>query len=255
MIRNTFCILDGIGEKLERRLWREGILTWSDFIQSQDISFIGREKKSSYDRFLSSAVAAVDRSDAEYFAATVKRRDHWRLFQIFKQSCACLDIETSGLMPDQGGVVTVVGLYDGSEYLCFVRGENLTAEALQRELSKYKFLITFYGVGFDVPFLMRTMPGLSFDLLHFDICYGARKIGFRGGLKRLETELGIVRDKNVDGMDGYDAVRLWTHAQNGSREALELLKLYNKEDTINLYKIAEIIYDSLRTRTGITEYM
>lgn len=255
MIRNTFCILNGIGEKLERRLWRDGILTWSDFLDAQAISFIGREKKSLYDQFLSSAASAIENEDAEYFAASIRRRDHWRLFQVFKHNCACLDIETSGLTPDQGGVVTVVGLYNGSEYLCFVRGENLTAEAVRQELSKYKYLVTFYGAGFDIPFLMRTMPGLSFDLPHFDICYGARKIGFRGGLKKLETELGIPRDKNVEGMDGYDAVRLWTHAKNGSREALELLKLYNREDTINLYKIAEIIYDNLRMQTGITEYM
>jgi uncharacterized protein YprB with RNaseH-like and TPR domain len=58
----------------------------------------------------------------------------------------------------------------------------------------------------------------------------------------------------VQGMNGYDAVILWEYARQGDSEALELLKIYNKEDTVNLLKIAETIYQRLRTQTGIDEY-
>ena len=44
-------------------------------------------------------------------------------------------------------------------------------------------------------------------------------------------------------------------AQNGSAEALDLLKLYNREDTVNLFGIAEVIYQRLRVQTGIEEYL
>jgi hypothetical protein len=46
MIRNTFSILNGIGEKLEKRLWRNGILTWSDFINAPNLNFISPKNKS-----------------------------------------------------------------------------------------------------------------------------------------------------------------------------------------------------------------
>jgi uncharacterized protein YprB with RNaseH-like and TPR domain len=36
---------------------------------------------------------------------------------------------------------------------------------------------------------------------------------------------------------------------------MELLKLYNKEDTVNLFTIADIVYRRLRSLTGIEEYL
>jgi uncharacterized protein YprB with RNaseH-like and TPR domain len=255
MIKNTFSILNGIGEKLEKRLWRTGILTWDDFVDTTDIGFISPNKKKWFDEHLYSALKAIDDADAGYFAATVRRREHWRLFDVFRGDAACLDIETNGFMPGSGGVVTVVGLYDGFDYKCFIRNENLTTENLKHEFSRYKYLITFYGAGFDVPFLMRSMPDLKFDIPHFDLCFCSRKLGFKGGLKKLETDLGIKRDETVRDMDGYDAVKLWEHVRGGSSEALELLKTYNREDTVNLFGIAETVYQGLRLQTGIEEFL
>jgi hypothetical protein len=157
-------------------------------------------------------------------------------------------------MPGSGGYVTMVGLYDGFDYTCFVRGVNLSSENLVEALSPYKCLVTFYGSIFDVPFLLRSVPGLSFDIPHFDVCFGARKTGFKGGLKKLEADLGITRDESVRGMNGYDAVTLWEQARQGSSEAMDLLRLYNKEDTVNLFRIAGILYQKLKTQTGIDEY-
>jgi len=255
MIKNTFSILNGIGIKLEKRLWRNGILTWDDFINTDDINFITEGKKARFNRHLSSASQALSASNAEYFAKNVKRRDHWRLFKKFRGDAVCLDIETNGFMPDKGGYATIVGLYNGFDYKCLMRGNGLTSQNLMKELSVYKYLITFYGVAFDVPFLLRSMSGLQFEIPHFDLCFGARMTGFQGGLKKLEAEFGIERDESVQGMNGYDAVKLWEQAQNGSSDALALLKLYNKEDTINLFNIAEVIYQRLREQTGIEEYL
>jgi len=255
MIQNTFSILNGIGVKLEKRLWENGILTWTDFLSTQNINFISSEKKEIFDNSLSSALQELKNLNARYFANAIKRREHWRLFETFKGEAVCLDIETSGFMPDRGGYVTVVGMYDGCDYRCFVRGNGLSPENLNRELSGYKYLITFYGAAFDIPFLFRSMPGFKVDMPHFDICFGSRKLGFQGGLKKLEGALGLERDEAVKGMDGYDAVKLWEYAKNGSSEALDLLKLYNKEDTVNLFSIAEAIYQKLRKQTGVEEYL
>ncbi|HMK50793.1 MAG TPA: ribonuclease H-like domain-containing protein [Thermodesulfovibrionales bacterium] len=248
-------MLSGIGARIERRLWREGILTWSDFIKAREMDFISPEKKAAFDGQLSSAKKELKNSNAEYFARTVKRREHWRLFEDFRDCAVCLDIETNGFMPDKGGYVTVVGLYDGFDYKCFVRNVNLSAENLKKELSRYKYLITFYGSSFDVPFLMRAMPDLRFDIPHFDICFGARRLGFKGGFKKLEVSLNIQRDETVQGMNGYDAVHLWERARRGSTDALEQLKIYNREDTVNLFQIAGTIYRELRAQTGIEEFL
>jgi hypothetical protein len=255
MIRNTFSILPGIGERFEKRLWKNGILTWQDFLDIQEIQYISRPKKSFFDEHLSSAQQELSNANACYFAATIKRREHWRLFEEFRGETAYLDIETNGLMPGNGGYATLIGIYDGFDYKCFVRGVNLTFENLRAELSRYKYLITFYGTGFDIPFLMRSMPGLKFDFPHFDICFGSRKIGFKGGLKKLETLLGIKRDECVKGLNGYDAVKLWEKARKGSKEALDLLRIYNKEDTVNLFEIADVVYRKLKSQTGIEEYL
>ncbi|MDA8170223.1 MAG: ribonuclease H-like domain-containing protein [Nitrospiraceae bacterium] len=254
MIRNTFRILEGVGERLERKLWRRGILDWEDFINAPEIASIGPARKGVLDRQLRDAGARLARGDSGYFAKILKQKEHWRLYEEFRQGAVCLDIETNGWHPAAGGYVTVAGLYDGFDYKKFVRGENLSAPALQKELSRYRYLITFFGSGFDMPFLRDTL-GVNFEGAHFDLCFGARRIGMRGGLKKIEPLMGIHRDESVQGMDGYQAVRLWHEAIRGNRGALELLITYNREDTVNLMALAEVLYPRLKAQTGIEEYL
>jgi len=255
MIRNTFSILNGIGEKLERKIWKGGILTWHDFLEADDICCINHERKVYFDWSLSTASRKLAEKDAVFFAKYLKRREHWRLFEIFRDSAVYLDIETNGLPPGRGGYVTVVGLYDGFEWRCLVAGENLTSENLNRELSGYKCLVTFYGASFDVPFLQRTFPGVRFDIPHFDLCFAAKRVGIHGGLKKIECLFNIERSEEVRGLDGYDAVKLWEFAKRGSDDAKRLLLSYNREDTVNLTAIADILYRRLRQSTGIEEHL
>lgn len=255
MIRNTFSILNGIGEKLERRLWRDGILTWGDFIHAGDIHFISPERKLFFDGSLSAASRKLEEKDAIFFARSIRRREHWRLFEIFRDNALCLDIETNGLPPGRGGYVTVVGLYDGYDWTSLVSGENLTAENLSKALTGYKCLLTFYGSSFDIPFLQRSFPEVRFDIPHFDLCFAAKRLGIHGGLKKIETLFEIERVEEVKGMDGYDAVKLWELAKRGNDEAKRLLLSYNREDTVNLRAIADILYRRLKQSTGIEEHL
>jgi uncharacterized protein YprB with RNaseH-like and TPR domain len=96
---------------------------------------------------------------------------------------------------------------------------------------------------------------VKFDIPHFDLCYAARALGFNGGLKKLEATLGIERDEEVRGMDGYDAVRLWELARREEGEARRLLLAYNREDTVNLMRIAGILFSLLKQSTGIEEFL
>lgn len=209
------------------------------------------------DERLGRAQERLSEGDAEYFSRTMARREHWRLFDAFGQDgeAVCLDIETNGFMPDAGGYVTVVGLYDGKDYLALIKGNGLSAERLSGELKKYKYLITFFGSVFDVPFLERTMPGVDFRMPHFDLCFGAKKIGLGGGLKKVEEKLGIQRPGGVKGMDGYDAVLMWEASRRGREGALERLVDYNREDTVNLMGLAKTVYSGLREKTGISDFL
>lgn len=254
MIKNTFSIIKGVGQGLEKRLWMKGLLEWADFISAPSIGFISPARKALFDGYLAEAGRHLDEGDSRYFARTLRRNEHWRLFDTFRDSAVCLDIETNGWQPYSGGYVTVVGLYDGRSYRAFVRGENLTTHALERELSGYRYLITFFGTGFDMPFLRESL-GVCFEGAHFDLCFGAKRLGLKGGLKRLEETLGFHREDCVKGLDGYDAVKLWNEARRGNRGAMELLITYNRQDTVNLMGLAETLYRGLKSQTGIEEFL
>jgi uncharacterized protein YprB with RNaseH-like and TPR domain len=255
MIRNTFSLINGIGEKLERRIWRSGMLTWDDFLGSNSVDFISPERKDFFDETLSDALGHLESGDSSFFNRALKSREQWRLFDAFRDETAYLDIESNGLPAGAGGYPTVVGIYDGHDYKVFVRGENLSIRNLMRELSGYKYLVTFYGAVFDIPFLQRSLPGFRLNIPHFDLCFGARRIGLAGGLKKIEEALGIERDVDTTGMNGYDAVLLWMKMRKGSTEARDLLVRYNREDTVNLKRVADVVYRGLRASTGIEEFI
>lgn len=236
-------------------MWRKGILTWRDFTSSTDISFIPGKRKSFYDESLTEALERLEARDSSFFGRMMKSTDQWRLFGEFGSDAVCLDIETNGLPASEGGFPTVVGLYGGDGYKAFVKGNGLNSRAIMESLSKYKYLITFYGSVFDIPFLQSTLSGFNTDMPHLDLCFASRSLGYKGGLKKLEASLGIGRSGETTGLDGYDAVLLWKRAQRGDTRALELLVQYNMEDTANLMQIARILYPKLKASTGIEEFI
>jgi hypothetical protein len=255
MIKNSFCLLKGLGEKTEKRLWETGILTWDDFLECNTVPFFGRDRKALYDEELRTFYKGLEDKNEGVFLRDVRKDEHWRLFEEFKNDAVCLDIETNGLMHGSGGYVTMVGLYDGSKYKCLLRGDNLTGENLLKSLSGYKYLITFYGSVFDIPFLKKDFPGIDFDMLHYDICLASRRVGIRGGLKKIEKAFGISRVDEVEGLTGFDAVRLWNNHLNGRGGSLDTLIKYNREDTVNLMALGEYVFDELRRSTGIESYL
>jgi hypothetical protein len=91
---------------------------------------------------------------------------------------------------------------------------------------------------------------VRFDQIHIDLCPALRRLGYRGGLKSIEEQLGIVRRPETQGLGGWDAVRLWHEWRRGRREALDLLVAYNTEDIVNLEALLEFAYPKLRDLAG-----
>ncbi len=250
MIRHTFIMLPGIGPETERRLWEEGILTWEDFLSRPRISHISPFRKPLLDAELEAWLRALERGDARFFFRRLPQREHWRLFRVFREDCLFFDIETTGLSPFYSKV-TVVGLCQGGRYVALVRGIDLEPEVLYDYFGRAKLLVSFFGTRFDIPFLRYHFPQLPVEIPHFDLCFAGRRVGLKGGLKRIERALGIEREEEIAGMDGADAVGLWlAYERLGDKEALDLLLRYNEADVRNLEAVAEEIYRRLERKYG-----
>ena len=249
MLTSTFVLLKGIGPATERRLWQDGISHWSTFLSRPAIPYISSMKKCWYDDVLANAQARLTVGGADFFRTCLKSRDHWRLFDTFRHRTLYLDIETTGHSAREG-LVTVVGLYRNGRMQSLVRGENLTEDHLQAALEHTDLLVTFFGSVFDIPYLQTAFPRVNFNKPHFDLCFAARRLGLQGGLKYIERELCIPREAAIEGLDGWDAVRLWHQWRGGDESALDLLLRYNAADARNLEPLAELLFDRMVARFG-----
>ena len=143
--------------------------------------------------------------------------------------------------------MTCVGLYDGTAFRCLVQGEDLGL--FPDIISHYGMIVTFFGSGFDLPMLRRAFPQFHYDHIHVDLCPTLKRLGFRGGLKKIEKQPGIGRSEDTDGLSGLDAVRLWREYKRGREASLDTLIQYNQEDVVNLERLAEIAYARLARAT------
>ena len=247
MLESTFIFLDGIGESTEQRLWDQGIDTWQTFLASPSIRGIPSARKELYDAELRTALHHLECGNAKYFAQCLKSRDHWRLFETFREKTAFLDIETNGA-PATFGYITVVGIYGKQGMTALVHEDTLTHDRLCEELEKYDLLVTFFGSGFDLPYIRTKFPRISLDHPHFDLCFAARRLGYKGGLKHIEGEFDLQRPSNVEGLTGWDAVLLWEAWCAGDTDAGTRLLEYNEMDVKNLEPLAEHVFDELKQR-------
>ncbi len=241
MLQSSFNFLKGIGEATERALWDEGLTSWDHFLACEGLSRFSPFRKLQYDGEIRLAQTRLQAGDTSYFARAFKARDHWRLYQTFRHNTAYVDIETTG-MPLPYGDITVVGIYGRGRMTTLIHGDTLTTHRLREELESYDLLVTFFGSGLDLPFLRAKFPTLTLSQPHFDLCFAARRLGLKGGLKAIEKELECSRGPELDGLTGLDAVRLWEEWQAGNEASGDLLLQYNQADTQNLEYVAETIY-------------
>ena len=244
MIRQRFTVFAGIGPKLERTIWDAGISDWRQFLRTSQIPGLSVSRHSELCRQVRQWATALDKCDLRFFVENLASAEHWQLYRVFGDSVRYLDIETTGLSACHD-LVTMVGIHDGKDYQALVQGKDLTASALQGALKGCKLLITYFGKGFDIPFLKTAYPTLEWHMPHYDLCYAARRLGLTGGLKNVEIALGMKRSGDIEDIDGFEAVRLWHAYQRGDKRALNLLIEYNQADTENLARIAPIVYQGL----------
>jgi uncharacterized protein YprB with RNaseH-like and TPR domain len=178
----------------------------------------------------------------------VRRGEHWRLFPELRSEARYIDIETTGLEP--GDVITVVGVSDGHSTCVLARDAGLSARALAALLADARLLVTFNGTGFDLPRLRAAFPGLPWDLPHFDLAVEGRAVGLHGGLKAVERALGLTRPRDLQGVSGLEAARLWRDHLAGDGRALRRLVRYCRADVEGLVHLAPRIHRRLAAAAG-----
>ena len=238
MVKRTFIHLPGVGLRTEAHYWRQGLTTWEDFLTVNRVGGLGPERLAWLKGLLQESLRHLH--PPEYFAARLPAGELWRLFHHFRSRTAYLDIETTGAgWPEQA--VTVVGLYDGRTMRQFVLGKNLLD--FPETLADVDVLVTFNGSQFDLPVLRASFPDLVLPPVHLDLRFILTRLGYRGGLKRIEPLFGITRAPEVAGLNGFDAVLLWERFQRGDLRAGKLLLQYNQEDVLNLEILMERAFE------------
>ena len=152
------------------------------------------------------------------------------------ESCAYLDIETTGLSPADGEL-TIVGVYlhDGRKgKVVQLVGDEISAVKLDEITADVQILYTYNGERFDLPYIKAKLGlDLTERRVHRDLMYDCWRNNLYGGLKAVERQLGIRRQ--TAGIDGRMAVQLWWDYQRcGDVTLLETLLKYNREDVLNL---------------------
>ena len=243
MLESTFQHLPGVGEKSEAKLWAKGVTSWQTLIENGGV---GRSLHAG----VLESMGRLEDLDHNYFRKMIPGSLTWRAFESFRDHACFLDIETTGLSPERHKVTTVC-IHSPKETLSFISGENM--DELGSALAGYKYIASFNGARFDLPFLTRSLR-LKFPQIHLDLMYPLKRLGYSGGLKNIEKQLGLTRE--ADGVTGYDAVRLWKAYKSnriievagrkvGGEKALDLLVEYNREDTVNLETLCDFAVGKL----------
>jgi len=247
MLKNTFCHIRGIGEKTERDLWLDGVISWTSSLQCE---FIRRRPslKEAFDRSIEESVRNYEARKARYFAEHLPSNQVWRLFRDFQDVCAFVDIETTGL--STWAEITTAALYDGRTVRHYVNGVNL--DQLPGDLQECTLLVTYNGTCFDIPFIERQF-NVRLPHAHIDLRYPLRSLGLKGGLKSCERQLGMARP-GLEDVDGYVAVLLWNeYRKRDDRKALETLLAYNIRDAVVLHELIVRTYNEKVKKTPFSD--
>ena len=228
MLTSTFQHLNGIGSKTEEAMWRRGILTWDHYIASMP------RQRSIFDNtlpesesILSESITAYNKGDMTFFAQCLSKAEYYRIALEFPAEVLFLDIETTGLSLyyDQ---ITVIGWSLDNRYGVYINGQD-DAE-LRSVLAEAKVIVTFNGTLFDLKFIKKHFQNIVIPSVHIDLRYFAKRVDLTGGQKKIEKEIGFIRESEIEDMLGEAAPILWHKYRRGDLKAMQRLIEYNHAD-------------------------
>ena len=246
MLEHTFIHLPNFGPRREKKLWSSGIQNWDDFLEYFARSPFHRD----WCRRIAGSRHALQNNEWDFFSESLPKDETWRCFPHFDE-IAYLDIETTGLSSERD-YMTVVGIYDGKKTQSYVHGKNM--DSLYDDLKKYQAVVTFNGSLFDIPFIRRSAEDVFVPPVQIDLRFVLASLGIKGGLKNIEKQFNLEREDDLQGLTGYDAVKLWrAYRHRKDKDALDKLIRYNAADVSNLEVLMEWAYKEKRKNTGFDE--
>jgi len=158
-----------------------------------------------------------------------------------------LDIETSAVKADRGMVVAV-GLLKGEEpevkFADTPEEERKVLEWLRDELEGCNKLVTWFGPGFDIPFLLARAAFHQVDLSKLieipmlDLCEWSRGHLLLSSY-RLESVARFFGFQRILEFHGADVSALFKLVARGDHEARKLIVDHCKEDLLLLKRVYE----------------
>jgi len=163
---------------------------------------------------------------------------------------AYLDIETNAKKADEGIVVAIGLLTDNEPEVMFAESfeeEKKGLEWLKSKLKDCEMLVTWYGSGFDIPFLSTRALAHNIDLTELteipmlDLCQWSRAnlLLSSYSLESVARFFGISRGKGFKEFHGTDILALFKLAERGDHEARRLIVEHCKEDITVLKLVHE----------------
>ena len=236
MLKHSFIHMLGVSEAREFAIWKTGIRTWQDFVAASSCKYPWFKQLSPQ---VEESVRRLEEDDVWFFYSNLPGTHRWRLYNEFRKNCAFLDIETTGLVPPRDKI-TVAGIYDGKALKTFIQGKNL--DELLPEMKKHPLIVTYGGSCFDLPFIRKQFRVVDLCDAHIDLRYVLYRLGYKGGLKRIENRFHMTREGPIQKVDGWTATLLWKEFKRGNAKALDALIRYNAEDVVNLQLLMEKAY-------------
>lgn len=165
-----------------------------------------------------------------------------------------LDIETTGKKADQGMITAIGLLREGKPEVRFagsLEEERELLEWLRGELSARDRLVTWYGSGFDIPFLLARAAAHQVDLgvllkvRMLDLCEWCRANLALSchGLASVARFLGI---ETREEFSGEDMPTLWKLAAQGDARSKEIILKHCENDLLTLRAIHDKLRSSLK---------
>ena len=240
----TFQCIPGLGPKSEQKIINHGIHQWKDVLTQETPDFLSTKIWVNLQQQVVKLETALKNEDYHFLSQNIRPKMQYRLTPLILQKAAYLDIETTGLSY-WNNHVTTIAVYAANQVHTFVHGQNL--EEFPDFIAQFPMIVTFFGKAFDIPFLQHEFRNSDLQVppIHLDVCFLLRRIGLRGGLKRIEHSFGINRGE-LEGVDGDIGVILWHHYQKTKNSGfLQTLLAYNVEDVMNLEYLLRYAYPKI----------